>query len=127
MFGERLENVQDRISETVVKRLKEYLVKDESSKKKELSTEYSSGDETDEYSSGDEIDSFDDVGLTRIQVTGAGIDEVNGIYNENGEVDSVKKFTKNGEWNGQQCVFSMFRCRVEWSTVRFFNVSLSIG
>ena len=49
-----------------------------------------------------------------------GVEGVNGVYNENGQFDSVKKYTKRGNWRGKQHVFSLFRCRLSDNTQRWY-------
>ena len=68
----------------------------------------------------DDDDSNYDVGNSQIYVVGAGIEGVNGVYNENGQFDSVKKYTKNGDWKGKEHVFSLFRCRLSDNTQRWY-------
>merc|ERR1712157_160885 len=46
----------------------------------------------------------------RIQVSRAGIAEVNGIYYPCGESDGVFKFERLGVWEEQETVFSLLRC-----------------
>jgi hypothetical protein len=50
-------------------------------------------------------------------VIGAGIQEVNGAYFEDGKYDGVAQYSKKGEWEGKSGKFEVFRC-VSESTKR---------
>ena len=55
-----------------------------------------------------------------IHVSGAGVDSVNGIYQSHGSFDNVAKYTCHAVWNGNQCTFSLFRCRLSDHSRRWY-------
>ena len=49
------------------------------------------------------------------KVHGAGTFEVDGVYNMEGMSDGVGKYTYTGEWEGEDCVFYLFRSDNKWN------------
>lgn len=65
-------------------------------------------------------DESDDYGYDSIIVEGAGEQAVNGTYHLNGSCDSVGKCVKEGRWQGRECNFSLFRCKLSDGTRRWY-------
>ena len=57
---------------------------------------------------------------TIVTVSGAGVKEVNGRYEESGKRDGVPKYRKSTRWKGNQVNMILFRCRVVDGTRRWF-------
>ena len=62
----------------------------------------------------------DEYGFDSVLVEGAGEVEVNGTYLLTGSCDNVGKCVKEGRWQGKECHFSLFRCRLSDHTRRWY-------
>ena len=63
-------------------------------------------------------------GENRITVRGAGLTEINGVYEENGTWDGVRKYSKQSRWNGRKVVLQLFRCQLLNDAKRRWYISL---
>lgn len=66
----------------------------------------------------DDDDSHFEDGI--VQVEGAGIIQINGIYTWNSTWDSVDLFTKTAVWENTEQTFSLFRCRLSDNSKRWY-------
>jgi len=55
-----------------------------------------------------------------LQVEGAGVSEVNGIYTRTSSWDNVDLYSKNGIYEGKEETFSLFRCRLNDNSKRWY-------
>ena len=66
------------------------------------------------------IDSYNSISNGMLQVSGAGIAQVNGIYTRTDSWDNVDLYTKSGLWEDKEEVFSLFRCRLSDNSKRWY-------
>ena len=59
-------------------------------------------------------------GQNQVTISGAGVEEVSGIYEVSGEWDGVGKYSKSCFWKGKHVDFLLFRCRLMNNTKRWF-------
>ena len=55
-------------------------------------------------------------GPTKIVVNGAGQSAVDGVYVRDGSFEGASKFSRQGEYGGKLCTFSIFQCTVSNNT-----------
>jgi ubiquitin carboxyl-terminal hydrolase 9/24 len=79
-----------------------------------------SDEEDDDDSRFEGISSYNSVSSGVIQVHGAGLTQVNGIYTRTGSWDGVDLYTKSGIWDDKEEVFSLFRCRLSDNSKRWY-------
>ena len=78
-----------------------------------------SEDEEDEDSRYEEMELFQD-GPSQVLVSGAGKDVVNGMYARDGVFEKAFKFSKPGVYEGNDVVFSLFKCNVSNNTKHWY-------
>lgn len=77
-------------------------------------------DDEDDDSRFEAMDSYNTSPNGVLQVQGAGITQVNGIYTQSSTWDNVALYTKEGIWEGANEVFSLFRCRLSDNSKRWY-------
>jgi len=80
---------------------------------------HDSEDEEDEDSRLEEMELYQD-GPSRVIVTGAGKDAVNGTYTRDGVFEKAFKFSRPGEYKGKNVIFSLFKCNVSNNTKHWY-------
>jgi len=87
----------------------------------DLNGDINASDEDDEDDDS-RFDGFSPVGTSGgiLAVRGAGANQVNGIYTCTSKFDGVDLYTKNGNWQGNQVTFTLFRCRLSDNTKRWY-------
>lgn len=76
-------------------------------------------EDEDEDSRYDEMDTYGH-GPAEVVVEGAGNPAVNGIYSRDGFFERASRFSKVGEYDGEQCLFSVFQCNVSNNTKHWY-------
>jgi hypothetical protein len=64
------------------------------------------------------VDQFCDI--SKVIVSNAGNEEVNGNYMRDGICEGAHKFSKNGVFNGSDCTYSLFKCNVSNNTQHWY-------
>ena len=79
-----------------------------------------SDEEDDDDSRFEAMESYSNVPSGVLQVQGAGIAQVNGIYTRTGSWDQVDLYTKHGIFEDREEVFTLFRCRLSDNSKRWY-------
>ncbi|CAB9501188.1 Ubiquitin carboxyl-terminal hydrolase puf [Seminavis robusta] len=80
---------------------------------------HDSEDDEDDDSRFEEMDTYHDV-PSEIGVEGAGQAAVNGTYMRDGFFESAAKYSMQGKYNGEACVFQLFQCNVSNNTKHWY-------
>lgn len=56
----------------------------------------------------------------KVEVSGAGVEGINGIYRDSGYVDGVTKYTKPAILNGNSVELSLYRCQLQDTSRKWF-------
>jgi ubiquitin carboxyl-terminal hydrolase 9/24 len=78
-----------------------------------------SEEEDDDDSRFEEMETYQE-GPARILVEGAGHPAVNGMYARDGYFERACKYSRQGEYNGEACLFSLFQCNVSNNTKHWY-------
>ena len=72
----------------------------------------------------DEDSRFDDVPepceFFNVKVSNAGNTDVNGLYERDGQCEGVTKYSRYGQFKGNTCKFSLFKCNVSNNTQHWY-------
>ena len=79
-----------------------------------------SDEEDDDDSRFEAMESYSNVPSGVLQVQGAGIAQVNGIYTRTGSWDQVDLYTKHVIFEDREEVFTLFRCRLSDNSKRWY-------
>jgi ubiquitin carboxyl-terminal hydrolase 9/24 len=78
-----------------------------------------SEEEEDDDSRFEEMETYHD-GPARVSVEGAGHPAVNGVYARDGYFERACKFSRPGEYNGKEVLYSLFQCNVSNNTKHWY-------
>lgn len=87
----------------------------------------SNDDESDDSWSDDIFTKHHYHGPSQIVVRGAGHSAVNGVYLRDGAFEGASKFSREGEYDGKPCKFSVFRCQVTDNKKHWFISIVPLG